>query len=344
MKILVTGGCGFIGSQLVRTILNKNIGSVVNVDKLTYAGSTYSVSSCEENVNYSHEKIDICDKNSLIKVYKLHEPDLVMHHAAERHVDRSLDSPNLFIKTNIIGTYNLLEVSRNYYHSLKSIKKKNFRFHHISTDEVYGDLGKTNNLFSESTPYNPSSPYSASKASSDHLVRAWHRSFDLPIVITNCSNNYGPYQYPEKLIPKTILNAIRGKPINIYGDGSQIRDWLYVEDHANALIKVAKYGCIGETYNIGGNNEQTNLNVVQTICQTLEELVPNKPKNLNFYSELIQFTDDRPGHDIRYAIDSSKIYNELNWSPKESFETGIKKTIEWFLNSSLWLKKISYKK
>jgi dTDP-glucose 4,6-dehydratase len=267
-----------------------------------------------------------------------------MHLAAESHVDRSLDSPNLFIKTNIIGTYNLLEVSRNYYHSLKSIKKKNFRFHHISTDEVYGDLGKTNNLFSESTPYNPSSPYSASKASSDHLVRAWHRSFDLPIVITNCSNNYGPYQYPEMLIPKTILNAIRGKPINIYGDGSQIRDWLYVEDHANALIKVAKYGCIGETYNIGGNNEQTNLNVVQTICQTLEELVPNKPKNLNFYSELIHFTDDRPGHDIRYAIDSSKIYNELNWSPKESFETGIKKTIEWFLNSSLWLKKISYKK
>lgn len=337
MKILVTGGAGFIGSAVVRYLINHTEHDVINVDKLTYAGNLASLAAISDNPRYRFEQTDICDHDSLQMIFTRHQPDAVMHLAAESHVDRSIDGPADFIHTNIIGTYTLLEVARTYWNQLAEPVKSAFRFHHISTDEVYGDLGLTKDLFHEHTAYDPSSPYSASKASSDHLVRAWRRTYDLPTLITNCSNNYGPYHFPEKMIPLMILNALEGKPLPIYGDGQQIRDWLYVEDHAHALYRVLTQGTIGETYNIGGHNEKTNLDVVETICDLLETLAPEKPKNINHYRDLIQFVADRPGHDIRYAIDASKIYSELNWKPQETFTSGLKKTIQWYLNNQAWL-------
>ncbi|MBJ7555717.1 dTDP-glucose 4,6-dehydratase [Marinomonas spartinae] len=344
MKILVTGGAGFIGSALVRHILTDTEYDVVNLDKLTYAGNLDSIPDSIKSDRYSFERVDICDANELNRVFDTHKPDVVMHLAAESHVDRSIDGPGEFIHTNIVGTYTLLEVARKYWISLEKEKKDDFRFHHISTDEVYGDLphpknmmkGKDLPLFTEVTPYSPSSPYSASKASSDHLVRAWHRTYGLPILITNCSNNYGPYHFPEKLVPHIILSALSGKSLPVYGDGSQIRDWLYVEDHARALLLVVTKGEIGETYNIGGHNEQCNLDVVYTICNLLEELVPEKPEGIRNYRDLVTFVEDRPGHDLRYAIDASKIMEKLNWVPNETFETGMRKTVKWYLNNDSW--------
>lgn len=340
MNILVTGGAGFIGSALARLILQRTNYCLVNVDKLTYAGNLDSLSDVDSSQSYSHEQVDICDAKALDRVFKQHRPDFVMHLAAESHVDRSIDGPADFIDTNIVGTFNLLEAARHYYESLEEDKRDQFRFHHISTDEVYGDLEGTDDLFTEQTPYSPSSPYSASKAASDHLVRAWGRTYGLPIIITNCSNNYGPYHFPEKLIPHVILNAIHGKPLPIYGDGSQIRDWLYVEDHAKALIKVVTEGEIGETYNIGGHNEKTNLEVVETICDLLEELAPEKPAGVKNYLDLITFVKDRPGHDARYAIDASKIERELGWVPEETFETGLRKTVQWYLDNRQWWERV----
>lgn len=334
MNILITGGAGFIGSAVVRHIINHTDHQVCNVDKLTYAGNLESLISVEKNPRYQFHKVDICDAEKLEKVFTDFQPDLVMHLAAESHVDRSIDGPADFIQTNIVGTYTLLEVARKYWQNLSEDKKESFRFHHISTDEVYGDLAGTNDLFTETTSYAPSSPYSASKASSDHLVRAWHRTFGLPTIITNCSNNYGPYHFPEKLIPLVILNALEEKPLPIYGDGQQIRDWLYVEDHARALYKVVTTGEVGETYNIGGHNEKTNLEVVQTICAILDTLKPRE--NGQKYAELITFVKDRPGHDLRYAIDASKIESELGWKPEETFESGIRKTVEWYLSNLDW--------
>ncbi len=336
MKILVTGGAGFIGSALIRYIIKCKNDMVINVDKLTYAGNLESLSEVSRSCNYFFEKVDICDKGDLNRVFIKHQPDVVMHLAAESHVDRSIDGPIEFINTNIFGTYNLLEVSKDYWLGLDPLRKSKFRFHHISTDEVYGDLENTSELFTETTSYAPSSPYSASKAASDHLVRAWYRTYGLPIMITNCSNNYGPFHFPEKLIPLTILNAMEGKPLPIYGNGSQIRDWLFVEDHARALYKVVTEGKLGETYNIGGNNEKTNLEVVKEICALLEEFRPHKPKGIQSYESLITFVKDRPGHDLRYAINASKIAKELAWEPEESFDTGIRKTVEWYLNNEEW--------
>lgn len=350
MKILVTGGAGFIGSAVIRHIISNTQDSVINLDKLTYAGNLESLISVSDNERYSFEQVDICDADELKRVFDEHQPDAVMHLAAESHVDRSIDGPDEFIQTNIVGTYNLLEVARAYWSGLSEARKKDFRFHHISTDEVYGDLPHPSDefldlanydknnlpLFTEDTSYAPSSPYSASKASSDHLVRAWHRTYGFPVLITNCSNNYGPYHFPEKLIPLVILNALEGKPLPVYGKGDQIRDWLYVEDHARALYKVAKEGNIGETYNIGGHNEKQNIEVVQTICGILDDLVPSSSS----YSSLITYVTDRPGHDRRYAIDASKIAKELNWQPKETFETGIRKTIQWYLDSQKWCQNV----
>ncbi|HIE5773240.1 TPA: dTDP-glucose 4,6-dehydratase, partial [Escherichia coli] len=312
MKILVTGGAGFIGSAVVRHIINNTNDAIINVDKLTYAGNLESLNSVCENNRYTFIQADICDAKLITDIFKQHQPDAIMHLAAESHVDRSIDGPSEFIQTNIIGTYTLLEAARQYWNQLPTDKKAAFRFHHISTDEVYGDLESTTDLFTEITPYAPSSPYSASKASSDHLVRAWQRTYGLPTIVTNCSNNYGPFHYPEKLIPLIILNALEGKALPVYGNGQQIRDWLYVEDHARALYKVVTEGKIGETYNIGGHNEKANIDVVKTICSILEELVPNKPNNIENYSDLITYVTDRPGHDLRYAIDATKIKNELN--------------------------------
>src|SRR5690554_353593 len=369
MKILVTGGAGFIGSAVIRHIIQNTQGSVINLDKLTYAGNLESLANVSDSKRYAFERVDICNREELDRVFKQHQPDAVMHLAAESHVDRSIDGPAEFIQTNIVGTYTLLEAARAYWNQLDSDRKHAFRFHHISTDEVYGDLPHPNDesennvgrpsarqvglkadlqeqqdlpLFTEETSYAPSSPYSASKASSDHLVRAWQRTYGFPVLITNCSNNYGPYHFPEKLIPLVILNALEGKPLPIYGKGDQIRDWLHVEDHARALYKVVTEGEIGETYNIGGHNEKTNLEVVETICTILDELAPIKHSKLNIknYKSLITYVSDRPGHDRRYAIDASKIAKELGWEPKETFETGIRKTVQWYLDNQQWCKNV----
>ena len=334
LKIIVTGGAGFIGSAVIRQYINETDHEVVNVDALTYAGNLESLSSVSDSGRYCFEHIDICDMGALKDVFDRHKPQAVMHLAAESHVDRSIGAPADFIQTNIVGTYNLLEAARAYWSQLEGDKKELFRFHHVSTDEVYGDLDESG-FFTESTSYEPSSPYSASKASSDHLVRAWNRTYGLPVVVTNCSNNYGPYQFPEKLIPLMILNAVNGKSLPVYGDGQQIRDWLHVEDHARALRLVIEKGKMGETYNIGGHNEKTNLDVVKAICSLLDELVPDS-KYIP-HEQLIAFVSDRPGHDVRYAIDASKIKKDLGWVPDETFETGLRKTVEWYLNNNVWL-------
>ncbi|MGE6328540.1 dTDP-glucose 4,6-dehydratase [Psychrobacter pacificensis] len=338
MKILVTGGAGFIGSAVIRHIIYNTDDEVLNIDKLTYAGNLESLKEIDQNPRYTFQQIDICDKEALEQAFDSFKPNLVMHLAAESHVDRSIDGPAEFINTNIVGTYHLLEVARQYWQTLEGGNKECFRFHHISTDEVYGDLEGTTDLFTETTPYAPSSPYSASKASSDHLVRAWHRTYGFPTLITNCSNNYGPYHFPEKLIPLVILNALDGKALPIYGKGNQIRDWLFVEDHARALYKVVTEGKVGETYNIGGHNEKQNIEVVKTICHILDELKPQE--NGQPYESLITFVKDRPGHDLRYAIDASKIANELNWTPTETFDSGIRKTVEWYLNNMEWCNRV----
>ncbi|NMM42036.1 dTDP-glucose 4,6-dehydratase [Pseudoalteromonas arctica] len=381
MKILVTGGAGFIGSAVVRHIIENTQDSVVNLDKLTYAGNLQSLESIKSSDRYSFEQVDICDRAELDRVFKQHTPDAIMHLAAESHVDRSITGPAEFIQTNIVGTYTLLEAAREYWNTLDTDTpaKQAFRFHHISTDEVYGDLPhpsdiyndecllvngefssdelkiknstssiKSLPLFTEQTSYAPSSPYSASKASSDHLVRAWLRTYGFPTIITNCSNNYGPYHFPEKLIPLVILNALEGKDLPIYGKGDQIRDWLYVEDHARALYKVVTEGKVGETYNIGGHNEKQNIEVVQTICEILDELASSEARDvkckdgkpLTTYSSLITYVTDRPGHDRRYAIDSSKMQKELGWTPVETFETGLRKTVQWYLDNQVWCKNV----
>lgn len=355
MKILVTGGAGFIGSAVIRHIIENTQASVVNVDKLTYAGNLDSLRDSNLSDRYAFEKVDICNRADLERVFKEHRPDKIMHLAAESHVDRSIDGPATFIETNVVGTYTLLEAARAYWLSLDEVQKANFRFHHVSTDEVYGDLVNPEELFTETTSYAPSSPYSASKASSDHLVRAWHRTYGLPVIITNCSNNYGPYHFPEKLIPLMILNALEGKPLPVYGKGDQIRDWLYVEDHARALFLVLQRGRVAETYNIGGHNEKQNIEVVYTLCDLLDELRPlpqsegrsaalasMKASGLpgKRYRELITHVPDRPGHDLRYAIDARKIQHELGWKPTETFESGIRKTVEWYLDNQQWCQRV----
>jgi dTDP-glucose 4,6-dehydratase len=365
MKLLVTGGAGFIGSAVIRHILTSTGDEVVNLDKLTYAGNLESLAEASNSDRYTFEQVDICNREELDRVLAQYQPDAIMHLAAESHVDRSIDGPAEFIETNIVGTYTLLEAARQYWQSMDKARREHFRFHHISTDEVYGDLphpndnsedeanfpsppagegpgekGKSLPLFTEETAYAPSSPYSASKASSDHLVRAWLRTYGLPVLITNCSNNYGPYHFPEKLIPLVILNALEGKPLPVYGKGEQVRDWLYVEDHARALYKVVTEGEIGETYNIGGHNEKQNIEVVYTLCDLLEELAPNKPARVNEYRSLISHVTDRPGHDLRYAIDARKIEQELGWVPEETFETGLRKTVRWYLNNLEWCKRV----
>ena len=338
MKILVTGGAGFIGSAVIRHLIKHTDHEVLNIDKLTYAGNLESLKEIDQSPKYQFKQMDICETDQITKAIEAFQPDAIMHLAAESHVDRSIDGPAAFIQTNIVGTYTLLEAARKYWMTLDSDTKQNFRFHHISTDEVYGDLEGTTDLFTETTSYAPSSPYSASKASSDHLVRAWYRTYGLPVLVTNCSNNYGPYHFPEKLIPLVILNALDAKPLPVYGNGQQIRDWLFVEDHARALYKVVTEGVVGETYNIGGHNEKQNIEVVKTICKILDELKPQSSGQS--YESLITFVKDRPGHDLRYAIDAAKIKNELGWSPTETFETGIRKTVEWYLNNLEWCRRV----
>ncbi|WP_061240072.1 dTDP-glucose 4,6-dehydratase [Ectopseudomonas composti] len=336
MRILITGGAGFIGSALIRHLLQNTEHEVLNLDKLTYAGNLESLTPVADSPRYRFLHADIADSERVTTALAEFQPDAIMHLAAESHVDRSIDGPAAFIQTNIVGTYSLLESTRAYWLGLDAERKAAFRFHHISTDEVYGDLHGVDDLFSETTPYAPSSPYSASKAASDHLVRAWQRTYGLPVLITNCSNNYGPYHFPEKLIPLMILNALAGKPLPVYGNGQQVRDWLYVEDHARALLKVVSAGKVGETYNIGGHNEQKNLDVVKAICALLEELAPQKPAGITRYEELITYVQDRPGHDLRYAIDASKIERELGWVPQETFESGLRKTVQWYLDNLDW--------
>ena len=337
MKFLVTGGAGFIGSAVIRHIIEHTSNSVINLDKLTYAGNLESLQPIAHSDRYHFVQLDICDRAGLDALFAEHQPDAIMHLAAESHVDRSITGPAEFINTNIVGTYSLLEAARHYWNGLQDERKAAFRFHHISTDEVYGDLHGTDDLFTETTPYAPSSPYSASKASSDHLVRAWQRTYGLPTLITNCSNNYGPCHFPEKLIPLVILNALEGKPLPIYGKGDQIRDWLYVEDHARALYQVVTEGEVGETYNIGGHNEKQNIEVVTTICGILDELAPSR---FSPYASLIEHVTDRPGHDLRYAIDAAKIERELGWTPEETFESGIRKTVQWYLANQEWVNNV----
>ncbi len=334
--LLITGGAGFIGSAVVRQMINETDYKVVNVDKLTYAGNLQSLVSVSNNPRYKFEQVDICDAAEVNRVFHEHQPDAIMHLAAESHVDRSITGPADFIQTNIVGTYTLLEAARAHWNSLQGERKADFRFHHISTDEVYGSLGDEG-FFTEDTAYEPNSPYSASKASSDHLVRAWHHTYGLPVVTTNCSNNYGPYHFPEKLIPLVILNAVNGKPLPIYGKGDNIRDWLYVDDHARALRTVLATGKLGETYNIGGWNEKTNLEVVQAICTILDELHPQGAP----HNKLITYVADRPGHDKRYAIDATKIADDLGWKPQETFETGLRKTVAWYLQNSDWVQGVT---
>ncbi|MGR5892122.1 dTDP-glucose 4,6-dehydratase [Raoultella planticola] len=340
MKILVTGGAGFIGSAVVRHIIENTQDEVRVMDCLTYAGNLESLATVADSQRYSFTQTDITDAKSVSEQFSDFGPDIVMHLAAESHVDRSIDGPAAFIQTNLIGTFTLLEAARQYWSTLDAAQKQAFRFHHISTDEVYGDLHGTDDLFTEETPYAPSSPYSASKAGSDHLVRAWNRTYGLPVVVTNCSNNYGPYHFPEKLIPLTILNALAGKPLPVYGNGEQVRDWLYVEDHARALYKVATEGECGETYNIGGHNERKNIDVVRTICAILDKVVEQKPGNISQFADLITFVKDRPGHDLRYAIDAAKIQRDLGWVPQETFESGIEKTVHWYLNNQNWWQRV----
>lgn len=337
MKVLVTGGAGFIGSAVIRHILSQTGDSVVNVDKLTYAGNLESLAAVSDSERYRFEQVDICDQAALERVFAAHRPGAVMHLAAESHVDRSIEGPAAFVQTNIVGTYTLLEACRQYWQGLRGAARDAFRFHHVSTDEVFGDLEGPEGLFTESTPYAPSSPYSASKASSDHLVRAWYRTYGLPVLLTNCSNNYGPYHFPEKLIPLMILNALEGKPLPVYGRGDQVRDWLYVEDHARALCQVIARGRLGETYNIGGHNEKSNLQVVESLCDLLQELAPVAQRR---YRDLITFVQDRPGHDHRYAIDAGKIERELGWTPRETFESGLRKTVQWYLDNQTWCARV----
>jgi len=337
--VLITGGAGFIGSALIRYLIQQTNFNVVNLDKLTYAGNLESLNTISSSQRYEFAQLDICDGTSVTKLFNRVQPDFIMHLAAESHVDRSIDGPAEFIQTNIVGTFTLLEVARKYWQHLSGDKKRSFRFHHISTDEVYGDLNATD-FFTENTPYAPSSPYSASKASSDHLVRAWHRTYNFPVVLTNCSNNYGPYHFPEKLIPLMILNALEGKPLPVYGNGQQIRDWLFVEDHARALFKVVTDGNTGETYNIGGFNEKANIDVVYAICDLLEELAPKKPAGVKQFRDLVTFVKDRPGHDVRYAIDASKIEQQLGWKPEETFESGMRKTVLWYLENQSWCSRV----
>jgi len=336
MRILITGGAGFIGSALVRHLIRNTDHEVLNLDKLTYAGNLESLTSIADNSRYEFVQADIVDHPTVSAILQRFQPHAIMHLAAESHVDRSIDGPSEFIQTNIVGTYSLLEAARAYWSGLSEPQKSAFRFHHISTDEVYGDLHGVDDLFTETTPYAPSSPYSASKAASDHLVRAWHRTYGLPVLLTNCSNNYGPYHFPEKLIPLVILNALAGKPLPVYGNGQQVRDWLFVDDHARALLKVVTEGVVGETYNIGGHNEQKNIDVVHGICTLLEELAPHKPENVARFADLITFVQDRPGHDLRYAIDAGKIERDLGWVPEETFETGLRKTVQWYLDNLEW--------
>ena len=340
MRLLVTGGAGFIGSALIRHLIRDTAHQVLNLDKLTYAGNLESLAEIDGDPRYRFLRADIGDRAAVEAALAGFQPDAILHLAAESHVDRSIDGPAAFIQTNIVGTYHLLEAARAYWLALPEARRATFRFHHVSTDEVYGDLHGSDALFTEATPYAPSSPYSASKAASDHLVRAWQRTYGLPVLVTNCSNNYGPYHFPEKLIPLVILNALEGKPLPVYGDGAQVRDWLFVEDHARALVEVVSRGRVGETYNIGGHNEQTNLAVVQAICALLEERAPRKPAGVARYADLITFVADRPGHDLRYAIDAGKLQRELGWVPRETFESGLRKTVDWYLEHLDWCRRV----
>lgn len=339
MNIFITGGAGFIGSVLIRHLLSKSNYTIINIDKLTYSSNLAVLDEFSKNPNYHFHQTDICDAASIQALFDEYQPAGIIHLAAESHVDRSIDGPAEFINSNIVGTYTLLEAARSYWNGLDVKSKNGFRFHHVSTDEVYGDL-EPDQLSDESYPYQPSSPYSASKAASDHLVRAWHRTYGIPVVITNCSNNYGPYQFPEKLIPLMILNALDGLPLPVYGDGNQIRDWLYVDDHARAIVQVFEQGIPGETYNIGGNNQKKNIEVVNLLCDLLEQANTKKPDNVTRFHDLITFVTDRPGHDNRYAIDCSKIYNELGWEPQESFESGLRKSVLWYLDNIDWCEDI----